>query len=185
MLAWAHANVEAYGGDPHTTFIAGGSAGAHLAATAALSGGEVSGVIGLYGYYGNVSRSGSKPTSPRECINPAAAPFLIVHGTLDTLVRHQDARSFADQLRAVSRQPVAYAELPGTNHNFDLFPSPRCHTVTDAVARFAELTMAARSVATPTLQDLQVNSTVVSRAMPCPSVLPVSGRLWRPPALHW
>ena len=145
-LAWTHANVDAYGGDPHTTFIAGGSAGAHLAATAALSGAEVSGVIGLYGYYGNVSRSGSGPTSPTECIKAAAPPFLIVHGTLDTLVRHQDARSFADRLRAVSRQPVAYAELPATNHNFDLFPSARCHTVTDAVARFAELTMAARSV---------------------------------------
>ncbi len=145
-LAWTHANVEAYGGDPHTIFLAGASAGGHLAATAALSGAEVSGVIGLYGYYGDVGRSGSAPSSPRECINPAAAPFLIVHGTLDTLVRHQDARSFADRLRAVSRQPVAYAELPATNHNFDLFPSLRCHTVTDAVARFAELTMAARSV---------------------------------------
>jgi hypothetical protein len=50
---------------------------------------------------------------------------------------------FADQLRTVSQQPVAYAELPGTQHNFDFFHSLRFHAVIDAVIRFAELTAAA------------------------------------------
>ncbi len=52
----------------------------------------------------------------------------------------EDARAFADRLRAVSRQPVAYAELPRAQHNFDFFHSLRFHSVTDAVADFAALT---------------------------------------------
>ncbi len=139
-LAWVHDNADAYSGDSNAVFVAGGSAGAHLAATAALSGTEVRGVIGLYGYYGNVG-SGPGPTSPRDCINPDAPPFFIVHGALDTLVRHQEARAFADRLRAISRQPVVYAELPGANHNFDFFYSLRSHAVNDAIVRFAELTL--------------------------------------------
>ena len=143
-LAWVRDNAQAYGGDPDTVFVAGGSAGADLAATAAMTGTQVSGVIGLYGYYGNVGGSGPGPTSPQSSINPDAPPFLIVHGDLDTLVLRQEARGFADRLRAVSRQPVVYAELPGTHHNFDFFHSLRFHTVTDAIIRFTELTMGAR-----------------------------------------
>jgi acetyl esterase/lipase len=140
-VAWVRDNAEAYGGDPGTVFVAGGSAGAHLAATAALSDTEVSGVIGMYGYYSEVGGPGL--TSPEDCINPAAPPFLVVHGALDTLVLKEEARGFANQLRAVSRQPVVYAELPGTHHNFDFFHSLRSHTVADAIVRFTELTMEA------------------------------------------
>src|SRR5699024_2109376 len=79
-------------------------------------------------------------TAPGARIGPHAPPFLIVHGRLDTLVRREDARAFAERLRAGSRRPVVYAELPGGNHNFDFFPSLRFHAVTDAVIRFGELT---------------------------------------------
>lgn len=77
----------------------------------------------FYGFYGNIG--GPKPNSPMDCVNTDAPPFLIVHGTLDTLVLSRDARAFADRLRAFSRQPVAYAELPRTQHNFDFFHSVR------------------------------------------------------------
>jgi acetyl esterase/lipase len=140
-LAWVRENAEAYGGDPGTVFVAGGSAGAHLAATAALSDAEVSGVISLYGYYGDADGPGPGLTSPLDCIHPDAPPFLIVHGALDTLVLREEARGFADQLRALSRQPVVYAELPGTQHNFDFFHSLRSHMVADAIVRFTELTL--------------------------------------------
>jgi acetyl esterase/lipase len=147
-LAWTRANAPSYGASPEAIFVAGGSSGAHLAAMAALTGTEVRGVIGLYGYYGPVGDSG---TSPGDHVHPDAPPFLIVHGTLDTLVLHQQARAFADRLRAVSEQPVIYAELPGAQHNFDFFGSPRFHTVSDAIARFAELTLQApRSSSTTT-----------------------------------
>ncbi|SHL69974.1 alpha/beta hydrolase [Actinacidiphila paucisporea] len=136
-IGWARANAPTYGGSSDTVFLVGGSAGAHLAATAALSGTEVTGVVGLYGYYGE---AGPDSASPHACANPDAPPFLIVHGALDTLVLREDARSFATRLRATSRRPVAYAELPGTQHSFDQFPSVRFHAVTDAVLRFAHLT---------------------------------------------
>ncbi len=145
-LAWTKANAEIYGGSPSRVVVAGGSSGAHLAATAALSGAEVSGVIALYGYYGNAGQPSPEPTSPDAYITADAPPFLIVHGALDTLVLADDARRFADRLRAVSQQPVAYAELPGTQHNFDFFHSLRFHSVIDAVVRFVEITAGAGKI---------------------------------------
>jgi len=139
-LAWTRDHAESFGGSPSTVFLAGGSSGAHLAATAALTGAEVCGVIGLYGYYGETGQPGSEPTSPHEYITADAPPFLIIHGALDTLVLVEDARTFAGHVQRVSRRPVAYAELPGTQHNFDFFHSVRFHSVTDAIVRFAELT---------------------------------------------
>lgn len=141
-LAWVRDNAPAYGGDPDRIFAAGGSAGANLAATAAMTDSDVAAVIALYGYYGSFG-AGPGAASPLAVINRDAPPFLIIHGTLDTLVPHREARAFADRLRATSAQPVVYAELPGTQHSFDVFPSTRFHAVTDAIMRFAELTLAA------------------------------------------
>jgi acetyl esterase/lipase len=146
VLTWTRAHAEAYGGSPSNVFVAGGSSGAHMAATVALSGAEVRGVIALYGYYGNAGEPGPEPTSPHAYITADAPPFLIIHGSLDTLVLASDARRFADQVRSVSRQPVAYAELPGAQHNFDFFHSLRFHSITDAIVRFAELTATGRRV---------------------------------------
>ena len=151
-LAWLRENAGVHGGDPEEVFLAGGSAGAHLAATVALGGDEVAGVIGFYGYYGSVGPLPGR-RSPQQCLNPAAPPFLIVHGEVDTLVRYEDARAFAEDLRAVSRQPVAYAEVPGMHHNFDFFQSPRFSAVMDTVERFAELVLARRARIEAVLDD--------------------------------
>jgi acetyl esterase/lipase len=150
-LAWVRQNAQACGGDPERVFAAGGSAGANLAATAALTGSDVAAVIGLYGYYGKMS-AGPEPSSPHQVIGPDAPPVLLVHGSLDTLVPHQRARAFVDRLRALSHRPVVHAELPGAHHSFDVFQSIRFHAVTDAIVRFAELstgTHGAREPARP------------------------------------
>ena len=65
-------------------------------------------------------------------------PFFVVHGRNDTLVPVEEARLFVERLRAVSDQPVAYLELPGTQHAFDVFPSIRSAHVVRAVERFVE-----------------------------------------------
>jgi acetyl esterase/lipase len=52
------------------------------------------------------------------------------------LVPVSTAREFVHRLSAVSTSPVVYAELPGTQHNFDLFHSLRFHAVTDAIESF-------------------------------------------------
>lgn len=140
-LAWVRENAAVFGGDPRRIVAAGGSAGADLAATAALTGSDVAAVIVLYGYFGPLG-AGSAPTPP-QVVGPDAPPFLIVHGRLDTLVPSRQARAFAATLRDASSQPVVYAELPGTQHSFDVFHSMRFQAVTDAVVRFAELTVGA------------------------------------------
>ncbi len=148
VIAWIREHGAAYGADPSQVFLAGGSAGAHLAATAALTAGDarfqpgfeatdtsISGVVAMYGYYGATGDE-DVPTSPHAYLHAGAPPFLIVHGTLDTLVLVEDARRFARELGHASDQPVAFAELPGTQHNFDFFHSLRFHAVTDAVESF-------------------------------------------------
>lgn len=69
--------------------------------------------------------SGSKPP-----------PFFVVHGRHDSLVGVGQARELVRRLRAVSDNPVAYAELPGTQHAFDVFPSIRSAHVVRGVDRF-------------------------------------------------
>jgi acetyl esterase/lipase len=143
VLAWVRDEASAYGADPSTVVVGGGSAGAHLAAilageaedTRRSSSPRVAGLVGLYGYYGRAARG--RP-SPLEALTTGAPPAFIVHGGHDSLVIPSDARAFAAQLRTVFAQPVAYAELPFTQHNFDFFHSVRCHAVGDAVLAFAE-----------------------------------------------
>ena len=74
--------------------------------------------------------------SPIDQVHADAPPFLVIHGSVDTLAPVQDARLFVDKLRAVSRQPVLYAEMQGAQHAFELFPSVRAAHVIEGVERF-------------------------------------------------
>ncbi len=77
-----------------------------------------------------------REASPLDRVRADAPPFLIIHGDRDTLAPLADARLFARELAAVSRSPVAYAELRGAQHAFDIFVSPRSIPVIEAVERF-------------------------------------------------
>lgn len=156
-IAWARRNAGAYGGDPGRVYVAGSSAGGHLALLCALapnhptfdrdSGGTdttVAGAISLYGYVGGLD--GPAPmadvSSPRDHLHAGAPPVFLAHGDLDTLVVVDDARAFARELAAVSSSPVVYAELRGAHHGFDLFHSARFEAVIDAVEDFVARTAA-------------------------------------------
>jgi acetyl esterase/lipase len=78
--------------------------------------------------------------SPLSRVNAEAPPFLVVHGRSDSLVEVDQARRFVTALRAVSKEPVAYAELPGAQHAFDVFPSIRSAHVVRGVDRFLRFT---------------------------------------------
>lgn len=78
--------------------------------------------------------------SPLDRITASAPPTFVLHGTHDTLIPVTEARRFAGTLRERSQAPVAYAELPGAQHAFDLFTSIRSTHVTQGVARFLEYT---------------------------------------------
>jgi acetyl esterase/lipase len=64
--------------------------------------------------------------------------MFVVQGANDTLVPPQVARRFVERLRATSRQPVAYLELPCTQHAFDVLASIRTRHTTLGVVRFLE-----------------------------------------------
>lgn len=78
--------------------------------------------------------------SPLLRVNADAPPMFVIHGTHDSLVEVAQAREFVARLREVSKREVAYAELPGTQHAFDVFPSIRSAHVVRGVDRFLRWT---------------------------------------------
>lgn len=155
VIAWIRAHGRDFGADPDRIVLSGSSAGAHMSTLAAFTAGDpayqpgfedadtaVSAVVGLGGYYGPYF---ARPdTDPAALAGPDAPPFLIVHGDRDTVVPADDARRFAERLQRVSTQPVVYAELPGGQHGFDLFHSPRFEAVVNAVEAFAAASLGPR-----------------------------------------
>jgi acetyl esterase/lipase len=79
-----------------------------------------------------------RDASPTCRVHAGAPPFFVLQGVNDTLVPVETARIFVDRLRAISRQPVAYAELPLAQHAFDVLASLRCQATTSAVGDFLE-----------------------------------------------
>jgi len=74
--------------------------------------------------------------SPMHRIHAGVPPFFVIHGSHDSLASVEEARHFADLLRRVSKEPVAYAEIPGAQHAFEIFHSLRTTHVVRAVDRF-------------------------------------------------
>jgi acetyl esterase/lipase len=170
-IAWVRANVASHGGDPDFIAVTGGSAGGHLTMLAGLD--PSTGVRAAVPYYGPpdwTNRAGYRNDllgpalaarivkqplsgarqiysdgSPLDRIHPDAPPFLILQGSHDNLVSAADARVFARELTATSHNPVAYAELPGAWHAFDLFSSTRSRAAAHAVADFLGLLWAERA----------------------------------------
>ncbi len=87
-----------------------------------------------------------KLASPLDQVHRDAPPFLIIHGAVDSVVPTAEAHQFVDALRAVAENPVAYAEIPGANHAFDVLDSLRTHYMISGVQRFLEAIRTARSV---------------------------------------
>lgn len=128
---------------------------------------RVQGVVAFYGVYDMTNRLGSRVggragdyramleryvmkrrfadapelfarASPIDRINADAPPFLVVHGTRDTLTPVEDARHFVEKLREVARQPALLIEMNGAEHAFDVFPSVRTVQVIEATERFLD-----------------------------------------------
>lgn len=76
--------------------------------------------------------------SPLERVSDSAPPFFIIHGEKDTIVPVEEARDFSARLREVSPNPVAYAEIAGAQHAFDVFHSVRGAHVIHGVQQFLD-----------------------------------------------
>lgn len=122
---------------------------------------SVAAAVPIYGLYDLLGRLGDNPKeqemflskivigqSPQQApevwekgsattwIRPDAPPFFILHGDNDTFAPVGQGRAFAERLRAVSTQPVAYAELPGAQHMWEALPSVRTAATVAAVDKF-------------------------------------------------
>ncbi len=187
-IAWLREHAEELGADPDFIAVTGGSAGGHLTAMTALTGGEaglqpgferadttVQAAVPMYGVYDFAAETGIKATrqrvhsalsaivlgrgaafpeaylaaSPLAHLRADAPPFLVVHGSNDVFIPAAEARIFAERLRGVSEQPVVYAEIPGAQHAFDVFPSVRTVAVIRRAARFLELALVRSGRALP------------------------------------
>lgn len=91
-----------------------------------------------------------REASPLDQIHTDAPPFLVIHGSHDSVVPAREAEQFVAALRAQSGTPVGYAEIPGATHAFDVLDSLRTHYMISGVARFLEST---RNRQTAALQD--------------------------------
>lgn len=77
-----------------------------------------------------------RAASPIARVHRNAPPFLVIHGSKDTVIPVEQARSFVDRLRSVSSSLVSYVELPGAGHGFDLLDGPRAGAMAHATALF-------------------------------------------------
>ena len=76
--------------------------------------------------------------SPVAQIHPDAPPFMVLHGTHDSLAAVAEGRVFSAKLREVSQQPVVYVEMPGAEHAWEIVHSLRTEHTIDGVHRFLE-----------------------------------------------
>lgn len=116
-IAWARANVDKFGGDRNFIAVAGCSAGV---------------VQRTIDRHPEVFRD----ASPIQRVTRNAPPFLVIHGSRDCVIPVEQARSFVERLRAVSRSQVGYLELPGAGHGFDLLDGARTGPTAHAIALF-------------------------------------------------
>ena len=77
-----------------------------------------------------------RKASPMHSLRKDAPPFLVIHGTCDSLASFNEGRHFAEALREVSSQPVVFAPLVLAQHAFDFFRSPRSEYVMFGVMRY-------------------------------------------------
>ncbi|UXA18348.1 alpha/beta hydrolase [Mycobacterium sp. SMC-4] len=77
-----------------------------------------------------------RKASPIARVHPDAPPFLVVHGTGDSVIPVAQARSFVERMRDVSRATVGYVELPGAGHGFDMTDGARTGATSTAIGLF-------------------------------------------------
>ena len=75
---------------------------------------------------------------PIERVQPDAPPFLVVHGSDDGLIPVTEARQFVERMRSLSASTVAYVELPGAGHGFDLTDGVRTASVNAGIGPFLQ-----------------------------------------------
>ncbi|ROO24533.1 alpha/beta hydrolase [Salinisphaera orenii MK-B5] len=119
-VAWALEHAADYGGDPGHLFVAGHSAGAHIAAmlaadrrylaAAGASVGDLAGLVGMAGPYDFLPiedpvlqaifapRAAWARTQPIHFVTGEAPPMLLMHGAADRTVAPENSRNMASRV---------------------------------------------------------------------------------------
>jgi acetyl esterase/lipase len=133
-VSWARQHASEHGGDPARIFLAGHSAGAQIAALVGtdarylaahgLTPRDLAGVIGLSGPY-DFEIAGYEDVfgppaqwplaQPVNFVDGDEPPFLLIHGSADTVVEPVDSEILAGRLRAVGTR-AELVWLPGAGH---------------------------------------------------------------------
>lgn len=153
-FAWTVQHVAEYGGDTNRIFVAGHSAGGHLAALLSLDGKylaayglspkSIRGVVGLSGVYnlsnpsGQQSVFGSDPTARREAsplfhVKAGAPPFLITYCQWDYFSLPAQAREFHRALQKADIQ-TELVYIPHESHISEMVHVNRADDPTVAAA---------------------------------------------------
>jgi acetyl esterase/lipase len=77
-----------------------------------------------------------RDASPIARVHKDAPPFLVIHGSRDSVIPVEQARVFVERLRAVSHSVVGYVELPGAGHGFDLMDGERAGAMAHSATLF-------------------------------------------------
>lgn len=91
--------------------------------------------------------------SPVAQVHKDAPPFMVWHGTHDSLALVNDGRVFVDKLRDASDNPVIYVEMPGAEHAWETVHSLRTEHTIDGVHQFLEWALAKHREAENTETD--------------------------------
>ncbi len=157
-VAWAHRHAAEHSGDPGRLFVAGHSAGAQIAALIGtdprylaaeqMKLSDLAGVIGLSGPYDFVVSSAYRGVFDSPALWPQAQainyvdgdepPFLLVHGTADSVVEAKDSQEIADKLKANGVQ-ARLLWLPEAGHAAPLtaiYAPSRNPQVVEAIVEF-------------------------------------------------
>jgi acetyl esterase/lipase len=95
------------------------------------------------------SRPAYEAASPLYRLRADAPPFMVLHGTKDSLVAVNVARAFVAAFRKTATAPIAYVEFPWAQHLFDLLCSPRATATARGVATFLDALVASKPTGDP------------------------------------
>ena len=136
-VAWARQHAQALGGDPSRLYVAGHSAGGHIAAllgtdarylrAQGFAPRDLAGVIAIAGPHdflpiteADIAGIFGPPerypdSQPVNFVDGDEPPFLLLHGSDDDLVRPRNSVSLAERLQA-AHEPCELKLYPGIGH---------------------------------------------------------------------
>ena len=88
-----------------------------------------------------------REASPIDQVRSDAPPFLVIHGTSDSLVPIAEAEFFVEALRAVGA-PVEFLPVPRAQHAFDVLSGVRTRTLAVRIEHFLEAALPQAAIET-------------------------------------